>query len=54
MKEIFSHTRAAVIATLVLAVVCCGLYPLVVFGIALSNGVWGTFALAAIPEADRE
>ena len=33
MKEIFSHIRAAVIATLVLAVVCCGLYPLVVYGI---------------------
>src|SRR4029077_13918449 len=34
MKEIFSHIRAALIATLVLAVVCCGLYPLVVYGIA--------------------
>jgi K+-transporting ATPase ATPase C chain len=34
MKEFFSHIRGAVVSTLVLAVVCCGLYPLVVFGIA--------------------
>ena len=34
MKEFFSEIRGAVLATLVLAVVCCGLYPLVVFGIA--------------------
>lgn len=34
MKDIFSEIRGAVMATLVLAVVCCGLYPLVVWGIA--------------------
>ena len=34
MKALFSEIRGAVVATLVLAVVCCGLYPLVVFGIA--------------------
>jgi K+-transporting ATPase ATPase C chain len=34
VKDLFSQLRAAVMATLVLAVVCCGLYPLVVFGIA--------------------
>jgi K+-transporting ATPase ATPase C chain len=34
MKEFFSEIRGAVMSTLVLAVVCCGLYPLVVFGIA--------------------
>jgi potassium-transporting ATPase KdpC subunit len=34
MKELFSEFRGAVMSTLVLAVVCCGLYPLVVFGIA--------------------
>lgn len=34
MKTLFSEIRGAVMATLVLAVVCCGLYPLVVFGIA--------------------
>jgi len=34
MKEFFSHIRGAVLATLVLAVVCCGIYPLVVFGIS--------------------
>ena len=34
MKELFSEIRGAVMATLILAVVCCGLYPLVVFGIA--------------------
>ena len=34
MKAFFSEIRGAVVATLVLAVVCCGLYPLVVFGIA--------------------
>ena len=33
MKELFSHLRGAVMATLVLAAVCCGLYPLIVFGI---------------------
>lgn len=34
MKEFFSQLRSAVVATLVLAVVCCGIYPLIVFGIA--------------------
>jgi K+-transporting ATPase ATPase C chain len=34
MKNLFSEIRGAVMSTLVLAVVCCGLYPLVVFGIA--------------------
>lgn len=34
MKNLVSEIRGAVMATLVLAVVCCGLYPLVVFGIA--------------------
>ena len=33
MKELFSEIRGAVMSTLVLAVVCCGIYPLVVFGI---------------------
>jgi K+-transporting ATPase ATPase C chain len=34
MKELFSEIRGAVFATFVLAIVCCGLYPLVVFGIS--------------------
>ena len=34
MKKHLSELRGAVIATLILAVVCCGVYPLVVFGIA--------------------
>jgi K+-transporting ATPase ATPase C chain len=34
MKEFFSHIRGAVMSTLVLVVVCCGIYPLVVFGIS--------------------
>ena len=34
MKALFSEIRGAIFATLVLAIVCCGLYPLVVFGIA--------------------
>jgi potassium-transporting ATPase KdpC subunit len=34
MKELFCEIRGAVLATLVLAIVCCGLYPLVVFGIS--------------------
>jgi len=34
MKELFSEIRGAVLGTLVLAIVCCGLYPLVVFGIS--------------------
>jgi len=34
MKEFFSHIRGAVVATLVLAVICCGVYPLIVFGIS--------------------
>jgi K+-transporting ATPase ATPase C chain len=33
MSKILSEIRGAVMATLILAVVCCGLYPLVVFGI---------------------
>ena len=34
MKELFAEFRAAVVATLLLAVLCCGLYPLIVWGIA--------------------
>ena len=34
MKDFFSHIRSAVISTFVLAVICCGVYPLVVFGIS--------------------
>ena len=34
MKNLFTELRSAVMVTLVFAVVCCGLYPLVVFGIA--------------------
>ncbi len=34
MKAFFSEIRGAVFATLILAIVCCGLYPLVVFGIS--------------------
>jgi len=34
MKEILSQLRGAVVSTLILAVVCCGLYPLAVWGIA--------------------
>jgi K+-transporting ATPase ATPase C chain len=33
MKELLVQLRSAVMSTLVLAVVCCGLYPLVVFGL---------------------
>jgi K+-transporting ATPase ATPase C chain len=34
MKEFFSHIRGAIVSTVVLAFVCCGLYPLIVFGIS--------------------
>ena len=34
MKALFTDIRQAVVSTLVLAVVCCGLYPLIVWGIA--------------------
>ncbi len=34
MKELLSQLRGALCATLALAVVCCGLYPLIVFGVA--------------------
>ena len=34
MKKLFSELRSAVMVTLIFAVVCCGLYPLVVFGVA--------------------
>jgi K+-transporting ATPase ATPase C chain len=33
MKEFFAEIRGAVFATVMLAVVCCGIYPLVVFGL---------------------
>ena len=33
MKAILSELRQAILATLALVVVCCGLYPLIVFGI---------------------
>jgi K+-transporting ATPase ATPase C chain len=34
MKELFSHLRGAIVATLVLTVACCVVYPLLVYGIA--------------------
>ena len=34
MKNLFTELRSAVMVTLIFAVVCCGLYPLVVFGIS--------------------
>jgi K+-transporting ATPase ATPase C chain len=34
MKRFLAELRGAVMATLALAVVCCGIYPLVVFGIS--------------------
>ncbi len=34
MKTFFAELRSAIMATLILALVCCGLYPLVVYGIA--------------------
>ncbi len=34
MKACLQELRSALVATLVLAVVCCGLYPLAVYGIA--------------------
>jgi potassium-transporting ATPase KdpC subunit len=34
MKEFFAELRPAILATIVLAIVCSGLYPLVVFGIS--------------------
>jgi K+-transporting ATPase ATPase C chain len=34
MKNHLSELRSAIAATLILAAVCCGLYPLVVFGVA--------------------
>src|ERR1035437_7733600 len=34
MKKLFSEIRSAVMVTLALAVVCCGLYALVVFGVS--------------------
>src|SRR5712664_4980892 len=34
MKDLFAEIRGAIMSTIVIAVVCCGIYPLVVFGIA--------------------
>ena len=34
MKTLFAEIRRALLSTLVLVVVCCGLYPLIVFGLA--------------------
>src|SRR5690349_20082524 len=33
MKNLLSELRASILVTLVLAVVCCGVYPLVVYGL---------------------
>jgi potassium-transporting ATPase KdpC subunit len=33
MKEFFSQLRGAIMATVILAVVCCGVYPVVVYGL---------------------
>lgn len=34
MKRIFAELRPAIAVTIVLAIVCCGVYPLVVYGIS--------------------
>src|SRR5262245_44439766 len=34
MKDLFAEIRRSLFATLVLAVVCCGLYPLAVLGVS--------------------
>ncbi len=34
MKDLFSHFRPAIVSTLVFAVICSGLYPVLVWGIA--------------------
>jgi len=34
MKALFSEIRSALVSTLVFALICCGLYPLVVYGVA--------------------
>jgi K+-transporting ATPase ATPase C chain len=34
MKNLFSEIRSAVMVTLVFALVCCGIYPLAVFGVS--------------------
>jgi K+-transporting ATPase ATPase C chain len=34
MKAFFSEIRGAIVSTVVLGIVCCGLYPLIVFGVA--------------------
>lgn len=34
MKRIFAELRPAITVTIVLAIVCCGIYPLVVYGIS--------------------
>src|SRR5262252_9583578 len=34
MKNYLSELRSAVMVTVIFALVCCGLYPLIVFGIA--------------------
>lgn len=33
MKELIAEIRGAIMATIVLAVVCCGAYPLIVYGV---------------------
>jgi potassium-transporting ATPase KdpC subunit len=33
MKDFFSQIRGAIMATVMLAVVCCGIYPVVVYGL---------------------
>jgi K+-transporting ATPase ATPase C chain len=34
MKELFEDLRSSVMAVVVLAIVCCGIYPLAVYGVA--------------------
>lgn len=34
MKHILSELRGAVMSTIILAIICCGVYPVVVFGIS--------------------
>lgn len=34
MKALFSEIRGALVSTLLFALICCGLYPLVVYGVA--------------------
>ena len=57
MKDFFVEFRASIISTLVLVLVCCGIYPVIVYGLGQAlfhEKANGSLIVAADGTVDRK